>query len=493
MTGFGALCCDVMCFGDLATDSRSVNKASQSGPRHSDLWESIVRNDRSDGHYRSASHALLEHRRLYPLRWWLVVVFSALGILQAASWNFYAPISSSVQTVFNWPEIVVEWLPNTAGIAMVLSLSFFSMVIDIRGARFSTLLSVGFLVLCCALRAIPLSWLSSAKTPLHSHWTDQPHAWLCFGSMVLNGLSAPGIALAPPILSAAWFPVHERTTATAIMTTMNYLGTSVGFVLGPLVVDASAAPAVITRQLERLYLVLAIVAASLFLAVFLYFPSAPPTPPTLSAEVEKTEFTVGFKRLLRHKRNWLLCIACGVPTGFYGGWSAVLDLNLRAFGLDEIQVGWLGCLSTASGCFFGILISAISDRFAGRLKQFIISMYCCAALSFLWFALTCSKMIPGSTVTLYASSILGGLFLNGTIPLFYELCVETTFPIPEGSTVGFLVLVMNSMQTVWMAVPLQQLGTAWMNWSLVVVIPAAVLLMSTFEEDYARARIDRGV
>ena len=36
------------------------------------------------------------------------------------------------------------------------------------------------------------------------------------------------------------------------------------------------------------------------------------------------------------------------------------------------------------------------------------------------------------SVWLYISAVLGGCFINGSIPLFYELTIETTYPIAEG-------------------------------------------------------------
>ena len=36
------------------------------------------------------------------------------------------------------------------------------------------------------------------------------------------------------------------------------------------------------------------------------------------------------------------------------------------------------------------------------------------------------------SVWLYISAVLGGCFFNGSIPLFYELTIETTYPIAEG-------------------------------------------------------------
>ena len=55
--------------------------------------------------------------------------------------------------------------------------------------------------------------------------------------------------------------------------------------------------------------------------------------------------------------------------------------------------------------------------------------------------------------------------MNGTIPLFYELCVETTYPVGEGSTEAFLVLLQNVIQSAFLAVPPDNVGgTRWMNW-----------------------------
>ena len=51
---------------------------------------------------------------------------------------------------------------------------------------------------------------------------------------------------------------------------------------------------------------------------------------------------------------------------------------------------------------------------------------------------------PFQTDSLYKASVLGGFFVSGTIPLFYELTVETTYPVAEGVTTGLLTLINNT-------------------------------------------------
>lgn len=50
---------------------------------------------------------------------------------------------------------------------------------------------------------------------------------------LLNGLAGPVTQAAPPLLSSAWFPLNERTTATAITSLCGSLGVALSFVIGP--------------------------------------------------------------------------------------------------------------------------------------------------------------------------------------------------------------------------------------------------------------------
>lgn len=45
--------------------------------------------------------------------------------------------------------------------------------------------------------------------------------------------------------------------------------------------------------------------------------------------------------------------------------------------------------------------------------------------------------------TLYASCILLGVFLNSSVPIFFELFVETVYPVPEGITCGVVTFLSN--------------------------------------------------
>lgn len=48
-----------------------------------------------------------------------------------------------------------------------------------------------------------------------------------------------------------------------------------------------------------------------------------------------------------------------------------------------------------------------------------------------------------SSATLYTSCILVGIFINSSIPIFFELFIETVYPVPEGITCGVVTFLSN--------------------------------------------------
>lgn len=44
---------------------------------------------------------------------------------------------------------------------------------------------------------------------------------------------------------------------------------------------------------------------------------------------------------------------------------------------------------------------------------------------------------------LYTSCILVGIFINSSVPIFFELFIETVYPVPEGITCGVVTFLQN--------------------------------------------------
>ena len=55
---------------------------------------------------------------------------------------------------------------------------------------------------------------------------------ICAGQL-LNGFAGPVTQAGPTLLSSAWFPPKQRTTATAVAALCGSLGVAMSFVIGP--------------------------------------------------------------------------------------------------------------------------------------------------------------------------------------------------------------------------------------------------------------------
>lgn len=51
---------------------------------------------------------------------------------------------------------------------------------------------------------------------------------------------------------------------------------------------------------------------------------------------------------------WIIATAFAVPLGVQAGWGAVMAINLQQVaGIGPMMSGWIGCISTLSGCVGG--------------------------------------------------------------------------------------------------------------------------------------------
>ncbi|KAL9967772.1 hypothetical protein ACROYT_G026064 [Oculina patagonica] len=446
---------------------------------------------------------------VYKRRWYILTIFSLIAGVQAAAWNTWGPITGSAEDVFGWSDGTIALLENWGPIAYIVSFLFFSWLMDVKGLRISVLVTIALMFVGTGLRCI----------------TSDPKqaTWLIHIGQFLNDLAAPVAMGAPPLVSSTWFPPNQRATATAISSLMSYVGISISFGVGPFVlnpsevadppstiisngtaVDSVAAGNNDTNKMSwdealstarwhimlYMYIVFGLV-SFLFLCVLVYFPAKPPKPPSFSAAKKKVDYVEGGKRLMKNCQFWNLNVLYGATTGVFSGWGGVLAVNLLSFNLKQDTAGWIGFYANITGCVFGFIMARFADVFTGRMKLFLIFLFLGSTGSFLWFSLLCQGIIPFSRVWLYISAILGGCFINGSIPLFYELTIETTYPIAEGIPMAVVTTSNHVACLLFLgALMIPGIGTMWMNWCMVAICGGCIPLLLLFKEQYSRLELD---
>ena len=133
-----------------------------------------------------------------------------------------------------------------------------------------------------------------------------------------------------------------------------------------------------------------------------------------------------------------------------------------------------------------------ADHFTRHMKTITLFLLAGATAALLVFSLICVKVIPYSEVLMYFTCALGGFCVNGTIPLFFELGVESTYPVPEGITSGFLTFSNNFIQVIFYIFPMvPHFGTKWINWCTFASTALCIPLLICWKEKYYRSDVDK--
>ncbi|CAL1581480.1 unnamed protein product [Knipowitschia caucasica] len=441
----------------------------------------------------TTQHPVVGHSRVYKRRWLVLTLFSLLGFMQGMVWNFWGPIQNSAVHAFGFtkPDIAVLVLWGPVGFVPWL---LFMWLMDKRGLRASLLLAALLMLMGSVVRSVPVS--------------DEPlRRWMIHGGQFLNGLGGPTIMSAGPYLSTTWFAPDQRATATAVASLFCYLGGAASFVVGPMVVPAPNstqlkgfwAAGVGSDSLirDRIQLVMygelgAI--AVLFAAVLLYFPSRPPRPPSVAAASQRLSYRSSICRLLSNVRFLMIALAYAVPTGVIAGWSGVLDMVLTPAKVSQVDAGWIGFWSVVGGCVFGIAMAKFADSIRGMLKLILVLMLAGASLASTWFTLTCLSQythLPSTAAILYTSCILIGIFINSSVPIFFELFIETVYPVPEGITCGVVTFLGNLVTGLLLFfLTFYCTEVSWLNWCLIGSCLFSLVLLLFFRETYDRLYLD---
>ncbi|KAL4237957.1 Solute carrier 49 member 4 [Mactra antiquata] len=386
-------------------------------------------------------------------RWYVITLVSMANILNNYLWATWGPISQSVYLVYGWTDSTLFWVVNVGNITGVLSAIIGIYLLDVKGIRISMIVCTVTMVMTSLSRIITIN---------HRIATI-----LIAIGQGLNGLSTSITMTIPCVVSQRWFKVTERTTATAISALSATLGAAGAFLLA--------------------------FGVSVFLAVccIIYLPSKPHHAPSKSETISKYSFNEGVRKLLRTPAMWHIAAVYAIPMGFYGNWSSILDVVISKFGIKQDEAGWMSFYGGLAGVAGGLFMGRMADYFKRKMKIIVIILYTLTTAMFTWFTCMCTNIIPPSKWAFYTTLIMSNIFISSSSPLFLEMSCETSYPIAEGVTAGFLGMAVNLGATVFMCVELvPNIDTGWANWALVAVYILSIPALVLFKAEYRKVDID---
>jgi nitrate/nitrite transporter NarK len=168
--------------------------------------------------------------------------------------------------------------------------------------------------------------------------------------------STIGIAVAQPFLlnawtkvPANWFALEERATAVGLVTLANLVGTALGLILTPLLIEQMPIPTV-----QLIYGGLAACSSVLFLAFARERPPTPPCPTDMEARALMLD---GLKHALTVRSFWLYLLVSFIGLGIFNGLTTWVESIVRPRGFTPADAGTLGALMLASA----LIITQLQD------------------------------------------------------------------------------------------------------------------------------------
>ena len=338
-------------------------------------------------------------------RWVMLGVFMLAIAVNQLLWISFAPITGEAAAYYSVDDLAIGLLSLVFMVVFIIVSIPASWVIDTYGIRVGVGIGAvltGAFGLLRGLFAADYAWVLASQIGIA---VGQP--------FVLNAIAKT---------AGRWFPIGERATATGLASLAIYGGIFAGLAITPMIVLASS---ISTALL--IYGAISAAIAILFLVLARERPLTPVGPEERSLVFD------GLKSVVRNRGFLLLLVLFFIGLGVFNAVTTWIEDIVRPRGFTVGQAGLVGGLMVIGGIVGAIVIPPLSDRLRRRVPFIILAL---------------AGSIPGLLgVTfatgyglLLASAFVLGAFLLSSGPLGFQYGAEITYPAPEGTSNGLLLL-----------------------------------------------------
>lgn len=346
--------------------------------------------------------------KVYGYRWVVLLSFMFVAIVNQLLWITFAPITGSAAKFYGVSDLSIGLLSMIFMIVYIIVSIPASWAIDTFGIRIAvgigTVLT-GVFGLLRGLFATDYNWILVSQIGIA---IGQP--------FILNAITK---------VAARWFPIKERATASGLGTLAMYLGIFIGLAVTPHLVIRSGISGMLI-----FYGILSVATVAIF---FVLVKERPPTPPCRLDQEERSLVLDGLKHILRDKNFVFLLLVFFVGLGVFNGVTTWIEDIIRPRGFSTTQAGTAGGLMIAGGLVGALVFPALSDRLRKR-TPFIFLALAGASIGLVGITFASSYLL------LLVSAAIMGLFLLSAGPIGFQYGAEVTYPAPEGTSNGLLIL-----------------------------------------------------
>lgn len=349
-----------------------------------------------------------EKFKVYGYRWVVLLAFMLVAAANQLLWITFAPITTDAAQFYGVSDLNIGLLSMVFMIVFIVVSLPASWVIDTYGIRVAVGIGAVLTGLFGLLRGL----------------TPQNYAFVLI-SQIMIAIGQPFILNAITTVAARWFPIKERATASGLGSLAAYVGIFLGLTLTPYLT--------IHAGIERMLLIYGILS---FVPIFIFFllvkerPLTPPCPPDLQV---RSLVLDGLKDTLRNRNFLFLLVIFFVGLGTFNAVTTWIQEMLQPRGFNITQAGITGGLMIVGGIIGALVLPSLSDHFRRR-TPFIVVAILGAILGLM------GVTYASNYVVLLMAAFILGFFLLSAGPIGFQYGAEITYPTPEGTSNGLLLM-----------------------------------------------------
>jgi MFS family permease len=386
--------------------------------------------------------------KVYGYRWIMLVVFMFIVAINQLLWITFASVTTDAVKFYNVSDLSIGLLSMIFMIIYIVISIPASWVIDTYGLR----VGVGIGAALTGIFGLMRGLTASSYT-------------LVLVAQIGIAVGQPFILNAVTTVAARWFPVRERATASGLGSLAMYVGIFLGLALTPILVIHYQIGGMLVA-----YGIAAVVAALVFFIFARERPATPPCPPGMEV---RSLVLDGFKQIFRQRNFNLLLVIFFVALGAFNAVTTWIENIIAPRGFTSTQAGTVGGLMIIGGIVGALVVPSFSDRIRKRVP-FIILALVGATLGLVGIAYATSYWL------LLTASATMGFFLLSAGPIGFQYGAEVTYPTPEGTSNGLLLMMgqISGIIFIFAMDAFKSPQTGSMTISLVVII--AMMVLSIF-------------
>ncbi len=346
--------------------------------------------------------------RVYGYRWVMLSVYMLAIAVNQIMWITFAPITKDAAAFFGVTDLQIGLLSMSFMIVYLIVSIPASWIIDTYGIRAGVGAGVVLTGVFGLLRGIFASDYNLLLIFQIGIAVGQP--------FLLNSITK---------VASRWFPVSERATASGLGTLAMYFGILLGMSLTPFLVNG--------RNIDGMLKLYGMVSMATAMIFFILARERPVTPPCRPDQEERALAIDGMRLLFRNRDFLWLMLIFFIGLGVFNSVTTWIENILSPRGFSAEQAGITGGLMILGGVVGALIMPILSDRFRKRVP-FIQLALAGATISLAGVTFT------GNYTLLLVSAAAFGFFLLSSGPIGFQYGAEVTFPVSEGTSNGFLLL-----------------------------------------------------